>query len=121
MSALSVAVIGLGLGRHFVAACDENLAVARVALCDPDEDARRQVRAAHPKVHADYDRMEAMLEAESPDVVCIVTPDHLHRPQAEACLKAGAHVLVSGSAIFHSPDYAKTIQQMRSAWQTVTV
>jgi len=40
---------------------------------------------------------------------------------ASRVVKAGAHVLVSGSAIFHSPDYAKTIQQMRSAWQTVTV
>ena len=36
-------------------------------------------------------------------------------------VKAGANVLVSGSAIVNSQDYAKTIQQMRSAGQTVTV
>lgn len=36
-------------------------------------------------------------------------------------LKAGANVLVSGSAIFHSDDYGQTIHQMRSAAQTVSV
>ena len=36
-------------------------------------------------------------------------------------LRAGADVLVSGSAIFHSKDYRATIQQMRLAGQTLTV
>ena len=36
-------------------------------------------------------------------------------------LKAGADVLVSGSAIFHSSDYSLTIHQMRAAGPTVTV
>lgn len=40
---------------------------------------------------------------------------------AGAIVKAGAGVLVSGSAIFHSDNYADTIQRMRAAGQTVTV
>jgi predicted dehydrogenase len=36
-----------------------------------------------------------MLNAERPDAVSIVTPDHLHRPHAERCLEAGCHVLLT--------------------------
>ena len=40
---------------------------------------------------------------------------------AGAIIKAGADVLVSGSAIFGSENYSNTIQQMRTSGQTVTV
>ncbi len=40
---------------------------------------------------------------------------------AAAVLKAGANVLVAGSAIFGSPDIPETIRQLRTAGQTVTV
>ena len=40
---------------------------------------------------------------------------------ANRVVKAGADVLVSGSAIFNSDDYAQTIHQMRASSQTVTV
>ena len=36
-------------------------------------------------------------------------------------VKAGADVLVAGSAIFHSNDFAETIHQLRTSSQTVTV
>ena len=40
---------------------------------------------------------------------------------AGSIIKAGADVLVSGSAIFGSADYSSTIQQMRTSGQTTTV
>ena len=40
---------------------------------------------------------------------------------AGAILKAGTDVLVSGSAIFNSENYADTIQRMRAAGETVSV
>ena len=40
---------------------------------------------------------------------------------ANRVVKAGADVLVSGSAIFHSDDFKQTIHQMRTSSQTVTV
>jgi len=40
---------------------------------------------------------------------------------ANSVVKAGADVLVSGSAIFNSEDYAQTIHQMHASSQTVTV
>ena len=39
---------------------------------------------------------------------------------AAEIIKAGANVLVAGSAIFESPDYAGTIQAFRKAGQAVT-
>ncbi|MGB0909525.1 MAG: ribulose-phosphate 3-epimerase [Nitrospirales bacterium] len=40
---------------------------------------------------------------------------------AGSIVKAGADVLVSGSAIFGSDNYSNTIQQMRTSGQTITV
>ena len=93
MPNLTVGVIGLGLGRHYVAACTEADAVDRLVVCDPDAGRIGEVRAAFPAVAEGYGDLEAMLEAERPDAVCIVTPDPLHRPHAERCFEAGCHVL----------------------------
>ena len=35
-----------------------------------------------------------MHEAEEPDAVCVVTPDHVHREHSELCLKSACHVLM---------------------------
>ena len=95
MKEIKAAVVGLGLGRHFVNACAKNAAVGRLVICDTDTKRADQVRAEVPKIAAAYAGLEEMLRAEKPDVVCIVTPDHMHRPQAEVCLAAGAHVLMT--------------------------
>ncbi|MGM7671730.1 Gfo/Idh/MocA family protein [Microbacterium sp. A93] len=41
-----------------------------------------------------YDTLDALLDAEHPDVVLICTPPVVHREQALAALAAGAHVVV---------------------------
>jgi predicted dehydrogenase len=95
MNDLKVGVIGLGLGRKFVAACDRSGLVGRLAVCDPDLDRRRQSLGEAQSVAADYSEIGQLLESEKPDVVCVVTPDHLHRPHVEMCLQAGCHVLMT--------------------------
>ncbi len=95
MDKLAVGVVGLGLGRHHAAAYGDSDGVGRLVVCDPEADRVEQVRASVPAVAAGYDALERMLEAESLDAVSIVTPDHLHRPHAEACLAAGCHVLLT--------------------------
>jgi len=95
MKDIKAAVVGLGLGRYFVDACAGDGAVGRLVICDTDRARCDQVRSAVPKIAASYAGLEEMLAAEKPDVVCIVTPDHMHRPQAELCLAAGAHVLMT--------------------------
>jgi predicted dehydrogenase len=95
MKDIKAAVVGLGLGRHFVAACTRSSLVGRLVVCDTDQARCDQVRQETPEIAAAYTELEAMLRAEKPDIVCVVTPDHMHRPQAELCLAAGANVLMT--------------------------
>ncbi|MBN1674439.1 MAG: Gfo/Idh/MocA family oxidoreductase [Kiritimatiellae bacterium] len=113
MTELNIAVVGLGLGRHFVAACAEAPQVERVTGCDPDEERRAAVRDSVAAAYADLD---ALLETERPDAVCVVTPDHMHRAHAERCFEAGCHVLLTkplacnledGRAIVRAADAAR--------------
>lgn len=64
-----------------------------VAAVDLNEGLLKERQAAYeiPSVYADY---RQMLEKESLDGVCVVTPDFLHREVTVNCIKAGAHVLV---------------------------
>jgi predicted dehydrogenase len=95
MQKLNVGVVGLGLGRHFTAALAASDAVGRIAICDRDERRVARVRTDLPAVAAGYADLDEMLGRESLDAVSIVTPDHLHRPHAELCLRAGCHVLLT--------------------------
>jgi predicted dehydrogenase len=92
---LNIAVIGLGLGRHFVAACARALSVGRLVVCDPEEERKKLIRREFPQVAEGYGDIEKMLKAERLDAVCIVTPDHMHRPHAELFLESGCHVLMT--------------------------
>jgi predicted dehydrogenase len=118
MGQLTVAVVGLGLGRVHVRCYAEHEAVERLVVCDTDEGRAGQVREETPAVAAAYPDLEAMLEAEPLDAVSIVTPDHLHRPQAERCLAAGCHVLLTkplatnlqdGRAIVRAAEQARRV------------
>ncbi len=95
MKALSVGVVGLGLGRHHAAGYDRSEAVGRIAVCDGDGERVAEVRGRLKKATAGYADLGAMLSSERLDAVSVVTPDHLHRPHAEACLSAGCHVLLT--------------------------
>lgn len=95
MEKLVVAIVGLGLGRQFLAAVAEANAVGRIIVCDPDAARAADARAAFPSVTAAYPDIGTMLDAARPDAVVVVTPDHLHRPHVEQCLRAGCHVLVT--------------------------
>jgi len=93
---LKAAIVGLGsLGRYHLAAQADSRHVDRIALCDVDRSHLEPYRAHYPKVKAVYEDLVEMLERERPDVVSITTPDHMHRPHAEACLAAGCHVLLT--------------------------
>jgi predicted dehydrogenase len=113
MDKLRIGVIGLGLGRHHVAAYAEAEAVGRIVVCDPDTDRLGKMQTEFSIVEKGYTDLEAMLEAEQLDAVSIVTPDHLHRPHSVACLEAGCHVLQTkplatnledGRAIVHAAE-----------------
>jgi predicted dehydrogenase len=120
MSELNVGVIGLGLGRHFVAACKRSPEVGRLVVCDPDDERRRAAVGAGG-IAEDYGAIEQMLEAESLDAVCVVTPDHLHRPHVEECLEAGCHVLMTKPLATNLEDGRAIIRAAESSGKTVMV
>jgi predicted dehydrogenase len=115
MDKLSVGVVGLGLGRRHAAAYAESDEVGRLVVCDTDDARIHETLMELPAVKGGYDDIATMLEAERLDAVSIVTPDHLHRAHAEACLAAGCHVLLTkplatnlddGRAIVRAADAA---------------
>ena len=121
MAELRVGVIGLGLGRHFVAACEASPLVGRLVVCDPDAERRRAVIEEGSKAAEGYETMEAMFRAESLDAVCVVTPDHLHRPHVEACLAAGAHVLMTKPLATTLEDGRAIVKAAEASGKTLMV
>jgi predicted dehydrogenase len=121
MEALKAAVVGLGLGRHHVAAYAQSASVARIAVCDTDPEVLSEVEAAQPKVVAVYDDLMTMLEAERPDVVSVVTPDHFHRSHANACLEAGAHVLLTKPLATNLQDGRSIVHHAEAAGRKLMV
>ena len=67
-----------------------------------------------PQIAEGHTDLERLLKAESPDVVSIVTPDHLHRAHATLCFDAGCHVLQT-KPLATNLDDARAIVQAAEA------
>ncbi|MFJ3442345.1 Gfo/Idh/MocA family protein [Streptomyces sp. NPDC086081] len=90
------AVVGTGAiagGSHLPALRAHADRVELVAAVDVDPQRLDAFRAQAGERVAGYTSVEAMLDAERPDLVLIGTPPALHRDQTVAALKAGAWVL----------------------------
>jgi predicted dehydrogenase len=117
---LAIGVIGLGLGRHHAAYAQDE-AVGRLVLCDADPHRLAQIRAELPGVAAAYRDIDDMFAAERLDAVSIVTPDHLHCPHAEACLRAGCHVLLTKPLATNLEDGRAIVRQAEAAGRKLMV
>ncbi|MER8887133.1 Gfo/Idh/MocA family oxidoreductase [Mesorhizobium sp. M0816] len=95
MKRLTAAVIGLGLGRLHAKNYMQNPAVERVVVCDPDPAQLDRLRHELPELAAFHADIATMLKEERPDVVSIVTPDHMHRGHVEEVMASGHHVLLT--------------------------
>ncbi len=96
MSKLKVAVVGSGLiarVKHLPALKGLGNLVDRIAICDLNEQAAREIGAKF-EVAATFSDLDRMLAEEKPDVVDICTPPKTHAAIAKAALNAGAHVLI---------------------------
>ena len=120
MNDLKVGIVGLGLGRRFLAACARSDLVGHLVVCDPDDESRGAGEGT-PKVSAGYASMEEMLSAENLDAVCVVTPDHLHRPHVETCLAAGCHVLMTKPLATNLEDGRAIVRAAESSGKTLMV
>ncbi|CAL9366999.1 Gfo/Idh/MocA family protein [Streptomyces sp. NPDC057838] len=91
-----VAVVGTGAivsGSHLPAVRAHADRVDLVAAVDVDPERLDAFRELAGEQVSGYASIDAMLDAERPDLVLIGTPPALHRDQAVAALKAGAWVL----------------------------
>ncbi|MFF7309182.1 Gfo/Idh/MocA family oxidoreductase [Streptomyces sp. NPDC008137] len=91
-----VAVVGTGAivsGSHLPALRAHSDRVELVAAVDVDQERLDTFRELAGDQVAGYTSVDAMLDAERPDLVLIGTPPSLHREQTVAALKAGAWVL----------------------------
>jgi len=89
-----VAVVGLGIGIQHVAAWRElGELFDLVAVCDVDAGKAKAVaeKLGIPRAVTDF---ESLLDGEdSPDVIDVCTPPHLHFEMSVAALRAGKHVV----------------------------
>ncbi len=92
---MRVGVVGLGLGKTHALTYDRREEVSSIALCDVDLDRAREFAEQLQTPAVCYAALDAMLAAEVPEAVSVVTPDAFHRQQAEAILALGAHVLLT--------------------------
>jgi predicted dehydrogenase len=100
-------------GLELVAGCDIS-AAARDGFKD-----RWSGRFPGLKVYEDY---AEMLRAERPELVAVVTPDHLHRGVVEAAIEAGAHGIFCEKPIATTLEDADAIvTAVRAAGVTMNV
>lgn len=90
---LRVGVLGCGMisGNHF-AAWARCQGAEVVAVCDPMLD-RAQARAAEFGIAAAYDSPEAMMAAESLDLIDIITPRETHAALVRLAAQHGIHAM----------------------------
>ncbi|MBI3145802.1 MAG: Gfo/Idh/MocA family oxidoreductase [Pseudogulbenkiania sp.] len=89
---LRIGVIGLGIGRLHIEGWQQHPQVDVVAIADPDLERLAKVGEQFG-IPARYDSAEAMLAAETLDVVSVCTPNKFHKALTLAAFEAGCHVL----------------------------
>ncbi|MBR8740130.1 Gfo/Idh/MocA family protein [Nocardiopsis sp. MG754419] len=102
-----VAVVGCGgiaRGRHLPALADQGARTSVVALVDLDAAAVERT-ADEWNVPGRYTDVDAMLAAESPDLVIVCTPPAAHRDTVIAGLEAGAWVWCEKPPVLSLAEY----------------
>lgn len=119
---LKVAIVGCGkIADGHVEEIQKMPEVARVvAVCDLELLMAEQV-ASRYKLPAFYDKLEAMLEKERPDVVHITTPPGSHLAIARTAMDAGAHVYVEKPLTLDYPDSKKLVEYAEAKKRKLTI
>ncbi len=109
-------ILGCGwVARDYVAPGIIDAPNARLlALSDPDPDAMQAIAALAPEASAERN-LDQFLQTLGLDAVYIATPNHLHRPLAEAAARAGKHVLCEKPMATNADDADAMVQACRNA------
>ncbi|MDQ0375732.1 Gfo/Idh/MocA family protein [Cellulomonas humilata] len=101
---LKVAIVGTGAIAHAHAqVLGRDPLASVVAVADPTS-AVREKFADEYRVAGRYDSLDALLAAETVDVVHLCTPPGLHKDQAITALRAGAHVVCEKPPVLSLAD-----------------
>ncbi len=112
---LTACVIGCGgIAREHLRILARMPNARLAAICDVDVRAAAEL-AEEFAVPRTYDNAEAMLEAERPDVVHVLTPPQTHLELARAAFEAGAHVLVEKPMAVDAGEARRMAEAARAA------
>ena len=94
-----------------------------VAITDPEarNRANHKQRYAHLADAAEYDRYQAMLDAETLDAVVIASPHTLHFEQVMAALDRGLHVLVEKPMVCRIDRGVEVVKKVRETGLVLTI
>ncbi len=120
MQELKVGVIGLGMGRNHVIGFKKHPNVKVVAIADLDVKVLEEIGNEH-SVENRYTDAYEMLEKESLDIVCIATPNKLHKPLALAAFKAGAHVFCEKPMAMNAEEAREMLAAAKAADRRIMI
>ncbi len=102
------AIVGWGhIGKRHATHILENKSATLVAICDID--AKERAIAQQQGIAA-YSTIEELLSNTQIDVVCICTPNYLHKDHAIAALRANCHVVVEKPMALSTEECTAMIQ-----------
>jgi predicted dehydrogenase len=118
---LRVVLVGCGrAAENHIRAIQRLSSASVVAVCDVEPLMAEQL-AVRYGVRKQYSDVDAMLEAERPDVVHIATPPQSHLPLAMAALDAGCHVFVEKPLTLCHADSQKLVTHAISRNRKLTI
>ncbi len=120
MSALTAAVIGLGMGANHARAYAGLAQTDLIALCDPDEDSLNAL-GDELGIQLRFTDHRDLLEVGGLDVCSVCSPDHCHASQTVDLLAAGVHVLCEKPMAPSLQECRSMVQAAREAGRSLMV
>lgn len=108
---LNVGIIGLGLGRHHLAAYAVNEQVNIIGIADVDARRLRQFSTQYG-IKNTFESYRELLKLK-PDLVSVCLPNYLHAPAAIDSLKAGVHVLCEKPMAMNAAEALRMVNAAR--------
>ncbi len=119
MGKARLAVVGLNFGRnHAVNIKTGNMDAELVGIADLNPAFKELGESLKTDFYTDY---KALLEDKKPDGVIIAVPPQFHKPIAEDCMRAGAHVMVEKPVTLTSEEADELIAEAEKYGKKILV
>lgn len=116
----SVGILGCGMIARYHAGAIQQIPFARLAgVYDSNAQALADFCSAYGTTS--FSSVQALIESDRVDVVCICLPSGLHYPMTLACIAHGKHAIVEKPMAFTAAQAEEIIQKAEQAKVQVTV